>query len=54
MYWLSGAESEKFVKSVEDAIEKVKLLGPSPLNLIDKEAEIETEDTKQVIIAPIE
>lgn len=45
MYWLSGAESEKFVKSVEDALEKVKKAGPNPLNLIE---------TKQVITTPVE
>jgi hypothetical protein len=54
MYWLSGAESEKFVKSVEDTLEKVNNLGPSPLNLIDKEIEVETEETKQVIMTPAE
>ena len=31
MYWLSGAESEKFVKSVEDAYEKVEREGPNPI-----------------------
>lgn len=31
-YWLSGAESEKLVKSVEDAYEKIKRAGPSPIN----------------------
>jgi hypothetical protein len=54
MYWLSGAESEKFVKSVEDALEKVKAVGPSPLNIVEKEAEIEAKETKQVIITPAE
>jgi hypothetical protein len=51
MYWLSGAESEKFVKSVEDALEKVEKVGPNPLNLIEKTEEVET---KQVIITPAE
>ena len=51
MYWLSGAESEKFVKSVEDALEKVKNAGPNPLKLIDEEAKVET---KQVITTPAE
>ena len=37
MYWLSGAESEKFVKSVEDAYEKVRRLGPSPIKTMDVE-----------------
>ncbi|MFX1531587.1 MAG: hydrogenase iron-sulfur subunit, partial [Promethearchaeota archaeon] len=54
MYWLSGAESEKFVRSVEDALEKVKSIGPNPLNLEEQEAEIETKETKQVISTPAE
>ena len=33
MYWCSSAESEKFVKSMEDAFEKVKREGPNPVNL---------------------
>jgi coenzyme F420-reducing hydrogenase delta subunit len=32
-YWLSSAESEKLVKSVEDTIEKIRKIGPNPLNL---------------------
>jgi len=35
MYWLSGAESEKLVKSVEDALEKIKRAGPNPINTMD-------------------
>jgi len=35
-YWLSGAEAEKLVKSVEDALEKIKRAGPNPLKLIDR------------------
>jgi hypothetical protein len=54
MYWLSGAEAEKFVKSVEDTIEKVKTFGPSPLNSIEHESEVESEETKQVLITPAE
>jgi len=54
MYWLSGAESEKFVRSVEDALEKVKSIGPSPLNLIDSEVEVGAKETKQVITTPAE
>lgn len=42
MYWLSGAESEKFVRSVEDALEKVKKAGPNPLNLSEEEVIVET------------
>jgi len=51
MYWLSGAESEKFVKSVEDALQKVKNAGPNPLKLIDADNKVET---KQVITTPAE
>ncbi len=54
MYWLSGAESEKFVKSVEDALEKVENSGPNPLKQLDEETKIETEETKQVITTPAE
>ena len=54
MYWLSGAESEKFVRSVEDALEKVKNIGPSPLNLIDSKTEVESKEAKQVISTPVE
>ncbi|TXT60164.1 MAG: hypothetical protein BAJALOKI2v1_130046 [Promethearchaeota archaeon] len=32
MYWISSAESEKFVKSVEDAYDKVKREGLNPIN----------------------
>lgn len=32
MYWCSSAESEKLVKSVEDALEKVQRLGPNPIS----------------------
>lgn len=35
MYWLSGAESEKLVKSVEDALEKIMRAGPNPINTMD-------------------
>jgi len=35
MYWLSSAESEKLVKSVEDAFEKVKRAGPNPINIMN-------------------
>ncbi len=32
-YWLSSAESEKLVKSVEDTLEKIRKIGPNPLNI---------------------
>ncbi len=51
MYWLSGAESEKFVKSVEDALEKVEKAGPNPLNLSEEPPKIEPQ---QVITTPAE
>jgi len=35
MYWLSSAESEKFVKSVEDTYEKVKRMGVNPLKQVE-------------------
>lgn len=31
-YWVSGAESEKLVKSVIDSYEKVMQIGLNPLN----------------------
>jgi hypothetical protein len=39
MYWCSSAESEKLVKSIEDALEKIRRAGPNPLkstNISDK------------------
>jgi len=51
MYWLSGAESEKFVRSVEDALEKVKKAGINPLKLPEKEMKIKT---KQAVTTPVE
>jgi hypothetical protein len=51
MYWLSGAESEKFVKSVEDIYEKVVKLGPNPINLEEIK---ELKEEKKLIAAPIE
>lgn len=48
-YWLSGAESEKLVKSVEDALEKVNRIGPNPIKNMD----IKTLEVKTLIL-PIE
>jgi len=45
MYWLSGAESEKLVKSVEDAYEKISRVGPNPIKTIDIEV-LEKESSK--------
>ncbi|MBD3214068.1 MAG: hypothetical protein GF311_15775 [Candidatus Lokiarchaeota archaeon] len=39
MYMLSSAESEKFVKSVEDAFDKVQMEGHNPIKLNLKEIE---------------
>ncbi|MFX0008613.1 MAG: hypothetical protein ACFFAV_18020, partial [Candidatus Hermodarchaeota archaeon] len=49
MYWLSGAESEKFVKSVEDAYDKVKRAGPNPIKAMDVKL-----PEKDLLITPIE
>ena len=51
MYWLSGAESEKFVRSVEDAYEKVKKMGPNPINFTETE---QVDDENVLTVAPIE
>ena len=48
MYWLSSAESEKLVKSVEDAYEKTKRAGPNPINTIDK------KKVKEILTTPVE
>lgn len=39
MYMLSSAESEKFVKSVEDAFDKVQMEGHNPIKLNLQEME---------------
>ena len=49
MYWLSGAESEKFVKSVEDAFAKVKRTGPNPIKKTDVDIPKE-----ELVITPVE
>jgi len=36
MYWLSGAEADKLVKSVEDTYEKIKGSGPNPIKLMEE------------------
>jgi hypothetical protein len=51
MYWLSGAESEKFVRSVEDAYQKIVKLGPNPINI---EEIPEPKKKNKLIAAPIE
>jgi hypothetical protein len=47
MYWLSGAESEKLVKSVEDALEKIRRAGPNPINTVKT-------IKKKVVTTPVE
>lgn len=49
MYWCSSAESEKLVKSVEDAFEKVNRLGPNPINTLDMKS-----TKKKAITTPTE
>ena len=41
-YWLSGAESEKLVKSIEDTLEKIQKAGPNPLKSSEKEKKVLT------------
>jgi coenzyme F420-reducing hydrogenase delta subunit len=36
MYWLSGAEADKLVKSVEDTYEKIKRSGPNPIKYAEE------------------
>jgi len=48
MYWLSGAEADKLVKSVEDAYEKIKRSGPNPIKTM------EIKKTKQKVSTPAE
>ena len=48
MYWLSSAESEKLVKSVEDAYAKTQRAGPNPINTIDK------KKVKEILTTPVE
>ena len=53
-YWLSGAESDKLVKSVEDTLEKVKRLGPNPLKLKDSGSKSKVKKAKKVLTTPAE
>ena len=39
-YWLSSAESEKLVKSVEDTLEKIQRVGSNPLKSIESKAKV--------------
>jgi len=49
-YWVSGAESEKLVKSVEDTMEKIKRLGPNPIKIEPEEPD---EPEEEVLTAPM-
>jgi hypothetical protein len=51
MYWLSGAESEKFVKSVLDACEKMEREGPNPIKKLGVNI---SEKKKESLITPVE
>ena len=51
MYWLSGAESAKLVKSVEDALEKVVRAGPNPINSLESDSK---DKIKEILTTPIE
>jgi len=48
MYWLSGAEAEKLVKSVDDANKKVIKAGPNPIKL----TEIQIAEEEAIITPP--
>jgi len=43
MYWCSSAESEKLVKSVEDALIKVQRSGPNPLKSVKSKAKMKVK-----------
>jgi hypothetical protein len=48
MYWLSGAEADKLVKSVEDAYEKIQRSGPNPIKRTESQ-----KSSKEEIISPV-
>jgi len=50
MYWCSSAESEKLVKSVVDAYEKIKRAGPNPIKAQDIKPQ---GKAKKVLTTPI-
>ena len=49
MYWLSGAEADKLVKSIEDAYEKIKRSGVNPIKTMENK-----ELKQKVVTTPIE
>ena len=50
MYWCSSAESEKLVKSIEDALEKIHRAGPNPIKSLDNQK----KSKKKVLTTPLE
>ncbi len=50
-YWLSGAESQKLVKSIEDAVEKVHRAGPNPIKSLET---AQKSEVKKVLTTPVE
>ena len=48
MYWLSGAEADKLVKSVEDAYKKIRRSGPNPIKGTENKLK------QKVVTTPIE
>ena len=48
-YWLSGAESEKLVKSIEDTLEKIQKAGPNPLKSSEKEKKVLTTPAEWIL-----
>ena len=50
MYWCSSAESEKLVKSVVDAYEKIKRAGANPIKTEDVKPQ---SKAKKVLTTPV-
>ncbi len=51
MYWCSSAESEKLVKSIEDALEKINRAGPNPLKKMNAQ---KNDKVKNTLTTPVE
>lgn len=49
MYYCSGAEAVKFVKSVEDAVNKIEKLGLNPLKTDQATLQTRIEETEKKI-----
>ena len=56
MYNCSGAEAVKFVKSVEDTINKIEKMGLNPLKTVTVEVETKAKKTgkKAKTVTPLE